>query len=128
MKIKHLALSVALGFLVGCGGGGGSAPPIDVSSAKNLIPEDADYLSSLKICNDSASTFNIVDVRSNPTTSTSDGPNRISKEIPPGKCAELHTDNCDQDYIIDITYSDGAYWRNTYFRECGYEHIFNFYY
>jgi len=133
-KIKLLMFATLISFLTGCGGDGGSSsggyeyPPIDVSSAKEELTGDEDYLSALKICNDSASAFDIIDIRSNPTTSE-DGPNRISKPIPPGECAELHTNNCDINYKIDITYSDGNFWRHeAYFRECYYRNIITLYY
>ncbi len=126
MKIKSLIAATSLAFLLGCGGGGDSiVSGIDVVYSKVYVGGSDSYL---LVCNNSGSVYNIVDLRSNPTYVGDDGPNRLSYDILPGECKRFTTSNCDTTYLIDVTYEDGEYYRDSYFRECGYEHQFDLLY
>lgn len=114
--IKNTFIATALTLLlVGCGGGGGDDWWDDDPG------DGGGYGTSyLQVGNSASSDSNICNVYSNPSSSSTWGPDRLSGTISPGFYREFSTDNCNILYDLKVVFCDGyedaVY---SYYRGCG---------
>ena len=113
--IKNVLTVIAVGlFVIGCGG------LEDIGGGGGGGGGGGTGLSYLRVANSSSSTSSICNVYSNPSSSTTWGPDRLSGTIAPGYYRQFSTSNCNKNYDLKVVFCDGySDTYNGYYRACG---------